>query len=115
LRLTIDDSEALGLLAQYYAAKIRAACALGLYDITGDPAERAAAVRELTLALDRWTRYAAVRDGNYVPALYNRVGFVDVSGLTSEVAADIELARRWRPGTVGRVPPTDVTERGFRK
>jgi hypothetical protein len=115
LRLTIDDSEALALLAQYYAAKIRGACAIALYDIGGDPDERTAAVRALTAALDHWKRYAAVRDGNYVPALYNRVGVVNVTALTAKVAGDVDIARAWRPGTVSREVPKDGTEKGFRK
>ena len=115
LRLTIEDAEALARLGQYYAAKIRAACALGLFDVTADEAERAGAVRELSSALERWKQYAAARDANYVPALYNRVGYVDITALTGKVAADIDLARTWRPGTVKRDGPVADTEKGFRK
>ena len=72
-------------------------------------------MRDLTAALDHWKRYAAVRDGNYVPALYNRVGHVNVTALTDKVAGDIEMARAWQPGTVKRDAPQAATEKGFRK
>ncbi|MFN3487407.1 MAG: hypothetical protein ACK44W_18215, partial [Planctomycetota bacterium] len=74
LRKTAGDCEALAWLGRYYAAKIRGACALALYDANRDEFERAAAVRHLEEALSCWTKYAAVRDAQYVPALYNRVG-----------------------------------------
>ena len=86
-----------------------------MYDIAGDPREREAAVRELSSALGHWKRYAAVRDGNYVPALYNRVGVVDVTALTQKVEADVELASTWTPGTVPREAPREGTEKGFRR
>jgi hypothetical protein len=103
LRLTIDDSEALAWLAQYYAAKFRGACALGLYDLAGDARERDTAVRELEAALARWKRYAAVRDANHVPALYNRLGRVDVTALT----ARWPRTSSWREG--GRRAPSSAT------
>jgi len=98
LAKTLADCEALGWLGRYYAAKIRGACALALYDVSSDPADQAEAVRALQTALVFWKRYAAVRNAHYVPALFNRVGLVDVMALTSKVEADVEIARTWTPG-----------------
>ena len=75
----------------------------------------AAAVRHLEDALAHWKRYAAIRDAHYVPALYNRVGYVDVTALTQSVAADIEIARSWKPGTLKDDGSRSGTEKGFRK
>ena len=69
----------------------------------------------MTAALGHWKRYAAIRDANYVPALYNRVGHVDVTALTSKVADDIDIARGWQPGSVKREAPKPDTERGFKQ
>lgn len=111
---TLDDCEALATLGRYYAAKIQGACALALFDLGGDPAERASAVRQLETALGHWRRYAAVRDARYRPALYNRAGYVDVTALVSLVEADVTMARQWQPGTVPRTAARHDTERGFR-
>jgi len=115
LAATLDDFTSFALLGHYYAEKIRAACALALYDSTADPAEQAAAVRHLESALEHWTRYAAVRDARYVPAMYNRIGYVDVTALTGKVAADLDLARTWQTGSVKYDGPRGGTERGFRR
>jgi hypothetical protein len=63
-------------------------------------AEREAALRHLGDALAHWKRYAAIRDAHYVPALYNRVGHVNVTALTKTVAADLDIARHWKPGSL---------------
>jgi hypothetical protein len=115
LRKTVIDCEALQHLGRYYAYKIRGACALALFDLKGDNAEHEAAVRNLEDALTQWKQYAAVRDAHYVPALYNRVGYVDVTALTERVAADIEIARNWKPGTLKDDKKRGGTEKGFNK
>ena len=112
-RKTLVDCEALGWLALYYAEKVRAACDLALYDQNSDPASQSSAVRHLDAALDAWKHYVAVRDGQYLPALYGRAGFVDITKLTTNVAADIELARAWKPGSVREIVPGQGTEAGF--
>jgi hypothetical protein len=114
LQRTINDCEALGWLGRYYAAKIRGACDLALFDATKDIRDRDSAIQHLNLALNNWKHYAAVRDSQYVPALYNRVGYVDVTALTERVAADIDIARNWVPGSLkGELKGAD-TEKGFR-
>jgi hypothetical protein len=115
LQKTVNDCESLAWLGRYYASKIRGACALALFDADGDKFEHAAALRHLSDALSHWKHYAAVRDAQYVPAVYNRVGHVDVTALTAKVAADIEIARNWKPSTLRDDGKRSGTERGFRK
>jgi hypothetical protein len=115
LQATLRDCEALAWLGRYYAAKIRGACALALFDLSGDTFDQDAALRHLGDALAHWKRYAAIRDAQYVPALYNRVGYVDVTALTDSVAADLEIARSWKPDTLRDDGNRSGTERGFRK
>lgn len=115
LRKTINDCEALAWLGRYYASRIRGACALALFDASGDGFEQQAALRHLGDALTHWKQYAAIRDAHYVPALYNRVGYVDVIALTQQVAADLDIARNWRPGTLKDDGRRAGSERGFRQ
>ncbi|MSU27385.1 MAG: carbohydrate-binding family 6 protein [Pedosphaera sp.] len=115
LQKNVNDCEALAWLGRYYAAKIRGACALALFDASSDKFEHAAALRHLGDALAHWKKYAAIRDAHYVPALYNRLGHVDVTALTEKAAADLNLARTWKPGTLKDDGKRGGTERGFRK
>ncbi|MGI4947889.1 MAG: hypothetical protein ACRYHC_04225 [Janthinobacterium lividum] len=109
LTSTLADHEAMAHLGHYYAAKIRGACDLALYDQSRRPSEKAAAVMYLTQAIDAWRRYARVRDGQYVPAFYNRIGYVDITALTEAAARDIEIAREWRSGSIRFDPAAPET------
>jgi hypothetical protein len=115
LRKTVTDCESLAWLGHYYAAKIRGACALALYDANGDKFDHEAALRHLGEALAYWKRYAALRDAHYVPALYNRVGYVNVTELTGKAAADLDVARNWKPGTLRDDGRRSGSENGFRQ
>ena len=115
LQKNVVDCESFAWLGRYYAAKIRGACALALYDATGDSFEHAAALRHLEEALAHWKMYAAIRDAHYVPALYNRVGYVDVTALTEKVATDIDIARNWKPGSLKDDGKRSGSEKGFRQ
>jgi hypothetical protein len=115
LQKNVNDCEALAWLGRYYAAKIRGAAALSLFDLTGDKFDQESALRHLGEALGHWKKYAAVRDAEYLPALYNRVGYVDVTALIEKVSADIEIARNWKPGTLKDDGKRSGTEKGFRK
>ncbi len=115
LQKTLIDCEALAWLGRYYAAKIRGACALALFDANADPHEQAAALRHLGDALSHWKNYAAIRDAHYVPALYNRLGQVDITALTQNAAADLDIARDWKPGTLKADGKRSGTEKGFRE
>lgn len=114
LQMTVNDCEALAWLGRYYASKIRGACALALFDVNGDKFEHDSALRHLRDAVTYWKRYAAIRDAHYVPALYNRVGYVDVIALTEKVTADLDIARNWNPGTLKDDGKRSGTEKGFR-
>jgi len=114
LQKNINDCEAFAWLGRYYAAKIRGSCALALFDANSDTYEHAAALRHLTDALFHWKKYAAIRDANYVPALYNRLGYVDITAITEKVASDIEIAKTWKPGTLKDDGKRGGAEKGFR-
>ena len=115
LRKNLADCEALAWLGRYYASKIRGASALALFDLNGDRFEHDAALRHLAQALSHWKRYAAIRDAHYLPALYNRVGDVNVTALTELVAADLTIARDWKPGSLKDDGKRSGSEKGFRK
>jgi len=101
LRLTIGDLTAMAHLGNYYAAKIRGAADLGLFDKTGDAAQRESAVKHLHDAFLHWKLYARAYTAQYKqPVLYNRVGWVDIPALSRKVEEDITIARLWTPGTV---------------
>ena len=115
LQKNVNDCEALAWLGRYYASKIRGACALALFDTNSATSEQESSLRLLGDALSNWKKYAAIRDAHYVPALYNRVGYVDITALTEKVAADIEIARNWKPGTLKDDKKRGGTEKGFNK
>ena len=104
LRLTLGDYEAMAQLGQYYAEKIRGACDLALFDASRQPEQQAGAITHLERALIAWKNYAAVRDAQYVPGFYSRIGQIDITALATEAAKDIELARSWKPGSL-KDPP----------
>lgn len=115
LQKNIHDCEAFGHLGFYYAAKIRGSCALALFDANKDKSQHEASLRHLTEALGHWKKYATVRDAHYVPALYNRIGYVDITAITKQVAADIEIARTWKPGTLKDDGKRAGAEKGFKQ
>ncbi|MCC6355122.1 MAG: carbohydrate-binding family 6 protein [Verrucomicrobiae bacterium] len=114
---TLGDIEAMAHLGRYYAAKIRGACELALFDKSGDEARRASAIRHLESALAHWKDYAAAYTRQYVqPALYNRTGIVDIPGQAAKVLDDVTMARRWQPGDIDESKiRRSGTESGFKK
>ena len=104
-------------LGLYYAAKIRGACDLALFDKTGDAKQQASAVQHLEAALNHWKNYSAAYTSQYVqPVLYNRAGLVDIPKQTQDVAADVQTARDWKPGAINETKiKRSGTEKGFRK
>jgi hypothetical protein len=101
LRQTIGDNEAMAHLGIYYAEKIRGACDLALFDASAAEEDRQSAIVHLELALAAWKRYAAVRDAQYLPGFYSRIGWIDITALARVVAEDVEIARSWRPAEQG--------------
>lgn len=110
---TLGDMEAFAHLGRYYAAKLKAACSLALFDQAGKETDRTQAIRHLDEARGHWMQYARVYDSLYKPALYNRVGFVNIPELLTKVDADITLVKQWQPGTI-RYQTHYTTERPFR-
>jgi hypothetical protein len=100
LRKNINDCDALVSLGRYYAAKIRGSCSLALFDANSDAFEQTFALRHLNDALYHWKKYATIRDANYVSALYNRLGYVNITAIAEKVAADIDIAKTWKPGSL---------------
>jgi hypothetical protein len=50
------------------------------------------------------------------PVLYNRAGIVDIPKQSINVAADLQLARDWKPGSIDETAiKRSTTEAGFRK
>ena len=101
LRLTLGDLEAMAHLGNYYGEKILGAVDLALFDATGKPEQKTSAIAHLEAALGHWKQYAAAYTRqNRQPVLYNRVGWVDIPGLTAKVQEDVETARSWQSGTI---------------
>ena len=115
LQKNLVDCESLAWLGRYYASKIRGACSLALYDANGDTFEQEAAVRHLLEALAHWEKYADIRDAAYLPALYNRVGYVNLTELIEKAAADVDIARNWKPGSLKDDGRRSGSEKGFRE
>ena len=111
---TLGDIEAFGHIGNYYAAKMRAACSLALYDQFENIADRNKAVSYLETARDHWAKYAKVYGSLYKPAQYNRVGYVDIPALLAKTEADIKIARQWKPHTI-KYQQKYTTEAPFRK
>jgi hypothetical protein len=100
LRFTLGDCEAMAHLGNYYSAKILAATDLALYDQSGDPKQRALAIRHLEAALGHWKKYAAVATSQYKPQQLGRIGYVNLNELTGKVEEDVAIARDWRKGAI---------------
>jgi hypothetical protein len=100
LRFTLGDDEAMAHLGHYYAEKIAGACDLALFDASRSPTNQANAIGHLESALAAWKSYAAIRDAQYVPGFYSRIGWIDITALTAAAANDIEIARTWKPGSL---------------
>jgi hypothetical protein len=98
---TLNDIEAMSHLGLYYAAKIRGACDLALFDKSGDAKQQASAVQQLEAALTHWKNYVAAYTRQYVqPVHFNNGGLVDLPKQTENVAADVQMARDWKSGTI---------------
>jgi len=98
---TLNDIEAMSQLGLYYAAKIRGACDLALFDKSADAKQQTSAVQQLEAALTHWKNYVAAYTRQYVqPVLFNRAGLVDLPKQTENVAADVQMARDWKSGTI---------------
>jgi hypothetical protein len=97
LRQTRGDNEAMAHLGIYYSEKIRGACDLALFDASAAEEDRRSAIVHLELALAAWRQYAAIRDAQYLPGFYSRIGWIDITALAVAVEKDVDIARNWPP------------------
>jgi len=112
---TLGDIEAFATVGFYYAEKIRGACSLALYNFYGLQKDKEEAIEHLSNAKTYWVRYAEIYDSKYKPALYNRVGFVNIPALTEKTEIDIDIARNWKQFDIKEYKTTTNTETPFRK
>lgn len=96
---TVSDILGFGYIGKYYAAKIRAACMLALFEYTKNEQYRKTAITHLETAKLSWEIYSIIYSIKNKPALYNRVGYVDIIKLKENVQADIDMVKNWKPGT----------------
>jgi len=114
LNQTLSDIEGFANIGKYYAEKIRAACDLALFDTTRNEAYRNSAVQHLRSAKQYWDKYAAIYSIKNKPALYNRVGYVDVIKLKEKVQQDIDMVINWKPGA-NKLNMSGNTEKPFKE
>lgn len=100
LKLTLGDIEAFATIGNYYAEKIRGAASLALYNFYGLKQDQNDAIQHLTNAKTWWAAYAAIYSSQYKPALFSRVGFVNIPQLIEKTEQDIKIAENWKPGTI---------------
>lgn len=112
---TLGDIEAFADLGFYYAEKIYGACSLALYNFYGLQQDKEGAIDHLTNAKAYWVNYARLYDMKYEPALYNRVGFVNIPSLTEKTEQDIVIARNWKQFEIKEYNRKTTTETPFRK
>ena len=69
-----------------------------------------------------WRAYARLYTSQKTtPHLYNRVGFVDMHGLTARTQDDLRIAQNWQPGSIPQDTPRAIRKglklsgRQFRK
>ena len=113
LQQTQSDIEAFASIGLYYSSKIRAAYLLAEFDKTSDEKLRLNSVEWLKKAEIYWNKYAEIYSQKNLPALYNRVGYVDVNAFKTEVKKDYEIVSTWKPLTV-KYTPKNTTEKVFR-
>lgn len=114
LSQTKSDIIAMGLLAAYYAEKIKAAADLALYDATSQMNHKTKALAAIQSAARYWEVYADIYHTKNKVALYNRVGIVDLHDFKKYVREDIEIVEKWVPGEV-KFKLQGSTETPFRK
>ena len=96
---TLVDIKSVALMGRYYAHKIQGSTDVHHFRVTGDGERQAAAINELTKAIDAWDAYTSFAMRQYSNPLWtNRVGHCDWKKLASEVANDVKIARETKQG-----------------
>ena len=85
-----------------------------MFDKTQNENYRKTALRHLQMAKNFWQQYAAIYSRKNKPALYNRVGYVDVEKLKTKVQEDTDIVTRWKPGQ-NKLMPNGNTEVPFKQ
>ncbi|MES1218498.1 MAG: hypothetical protein ABUT20_23530, partial [Bacteroidota bacterium] len=114
LNQTLSDIQGFALIGKYYAEKIRAACDLALFDMAHEEAQRKKALQHIGSAKNYWDQYAAIYSIKNKPALYNRVGYMDVNKLKEKVQRDIDMVETWKPGA-NKLNTSGNTESPFKQ
>jgi thymidylate kinase len=96
---TLSDIDGFAMIGRYYEQKIRGACMLAMFEYTKNEQYRKAAIMYLEQAKTFWNKYATIYTIKNKPALYNRVGYVDMEKLKENVQADIDMVKNWKPGS----------------
>jgi hypothetical protein len=98
--LILGDIEAFAMIGNYYAEKIRAASSLALYNFYGLKQDQDDAIQHLENAVSFWKKYANIYDSQYKPALFSRIGYINIPGLIVNAEQDIKIAKNWIQGTI---------------
>ncbi|GAA4397405.1 hypothetical protein GCM10023187_06820 [Nibrella viscosa] len=96
----LDDAAVWSYLGLYLADKLRAGVALELYRTTGDPAQKAAAIRQLEAGLMHWDQVVALTKDRYVPTPHvttqnygKEYTHFSWESLRPQVVRDVQLAQ----------------------
>lgn len=110
---TLSDIYAFSQIGMYYAFKLRAAYSLAMLDQTCNENYREQATLMQTRANTYWDEYTRVYHMKNKPAMYNRVGLVDLNELSKEAIRDLDIIKDWKCKSIKYVF-NPRTERPFR-
>ncbi|MBK5271517.1 MAG: hypothetical protein JJE22_10950 [Bacteroidia bacterium] len=71
-------------------------------------------MQHLQSAKKYWNEYAVIYSVKNKPALYNRVGHVDINKLKEKVQQDIDMVVKWKPGVI-KLSTNGNTEKPFKE
>lgn len=98
----LSDIKLFSLLGFYYSHKIRAAAYISLYNFNGNEDDKAKALANIKNAYDYWLEYSSLYNKRYKPALYNRLGYVDMMESRKDAERDIDIVKNWKVGEVDK-------------
>ncbi|MEI9945793.1 MAG: hypothetical protein WDN26_16430 [Chitinophagaceae bacterium] len=98
LNQTINDFKSMGLLANYYNHKVRAATYMAQYRFSGDEQKKNQSISEAEAAVKAWIDYAVSANAEYRTQLFARTGVADWTLLTEAVKQDVEIVRNAKKG-----------------
>ncbi|MBP6386947.1 MAG: hypothetical protein KA327_10055 [Pseudarcicella sp.] len=110
----LGDIRAFAEIGKYYSFKIRAACYLALYEKTADKKYQSLSLENIDKAILFWEKYAKTYDSQYYPALFNRVGFVNMPALLQNAQKDHSIIANWEAKS-GKILLKGNTEKAFKE